>query len=112
MGAMKHPAFPLNNHLSCPQCRGENLHHGRVTIYDRDEDASRVTKIEVWDHAAQIKKINNEESGNPSLRRYGLAIQFWCEQCDTSSELTVAQHKGQSLIGWRGQENGRSNAGS
>jgi hypothetical protein len=98
----------LSAPITCPHCRGEYLHHGRVTVYGRDEDAPRVTKIEVWDHSAQINKISNEESGNPSLRRRGLAIQFWREQCDASSELIVAQHKGQSIIGWRGQENGRS----
>jgi hypothetical protein len=101
-------AVTLSASITCPRCRGEYLHHGRVTVYDRDEDAPRVTKIEVWDHYAQINKIDNEKSGNPSLRRRGLAIQFWCEQCDASSELTVAQHKGQSIITWRGQLNGHS----
>jgi hypothetical protein len=94
--------------LTCPQCRGEYLHHGRVTVYDRAEDAPRVTKIEVRDHSAMINKVDNDISGNPSYRRGGLAIQFSCEQCDTTSELIISQHKGQSIISWRGQENGRS----
>jgi hypothetical protein len=89
------------DHLTCPHCRGEYLHHGRVIIYDRAEDASRVTKIDVWDHSAWITKVDNKDSGNPSLRRRGLTMQFYCEECDTTSELTIAQHKGASLVGWR-----------
>jgi hypothetical protein len=87
--------------LTCPQCRGDSLHHGQVTVYDRREDAPRITKIEVQDRTANITAIGNKDSGNPSERRDGVAIRFWCESCDTTSELTIAQHKGASLLGWR-----------
>jgi hypothetical protein len=90
-----------SQHLTCPYCRGEYLHHGQVTVYDRREDAPRLTKTEVRDRTANITAIDNKDSGNPSERRDGVAVRFWCEHCDTISELTIAQHKGASLLGWR-----------
>ena len=48
------------------------------------------------------KEIDSKRSGNPSLRRHGLAICFECEFCGRTIELTIAQHKGQSLLAWRG----------
>lgn len=102
---------PYENYLICPRCRSEYLHHGELTIYDRGEDAARVTKIEVRNQSAQISKVNNAESGNPSPRRDGLAIEFRCEHCDGSLELTIAQHKGQSFIAWRGP-NGHADKGA
>jgi hypothetical protein len=88
------------DHLACPECHGEHLRHDQVTMYDRAEDAPRVTKTEVQDRKTKIITIANDGSGNPSERRDGLAVQFWCENCETGSELTIAQHKGVSL-GWR-----------
>lgn len=43
---------------------------------------------------------------NPSSRRDGLVISFTCEQCSRDDpgdviELTIAQHKGSTEIGWR-----------
>jgi hypothetical protein len=48
----------------------------------------------------------SEGSGNPSSRRQGLAIRFFCEGCggadsDDIIELTVAQHKGSTELAWR-----------
>ena len=97
--------------LTCPHCRGDYLHHGQVTVYDRSEDAPRLTKIEVRDRTANITNVDNKNSGNPSDRRDGVAVRFWCDHCDNVSELTIAQHKGASLMGWRvlyGGENGHT----
>jgi hypothetical protein len=41
------------------------------------------------------------ERGNPSSRRNGVVIRFWCEDCDVISELTLEQHKGNTLLRWR-----------
>ena len=89
------------NHLSCPHCGGECMHHGAVTIYDRKEDAPRVTKIEVRNCSALITRADSEASGNPSDRRHGMAIEFRCEDCEATSKFLIAQHKGQSFVGWR-----------
>jgi hypothetical protein len=37
---------------------------------------------------------------NPSSRRGGIAIRFWCEGCPFISELTLAQHKGSTEVEW------------
>jgi hypothetical protein len=92
-----------DNNLICPHC-GEKysyLHHDQVTVYSRGEDDPKVTKTVVRDHVAEISTVDNDTSGNPSDRRDGVAIRFWCELCHTISELTFAQHKGVTLVGWR-----------
>jgi hypothetical protein len=70
-------------------------------VYCRREDAPTVHKIVVRDGFAAISKEENNTSGNPSRRRDGLAVRFWCEQCGSVSELTIAQIKGASFVGWR-----------
>ena len=87
--------------LLCPRCRGNCLHHGHVTVYDRSEDEPRITKTTVDGPVANMTAVENNGSGNPSLRRGGIAISFACELCSAHSELTIAQHKGSSLVEWR-----------
>lgn len=87
--------------LLCPRCGGDNLHHGAVTTYDRAEDAPRV--IETRINGGKIE-INASSAGedNPSRRRGGLVVDFWCEQCGNAPmQLCIAQHKGSTEIGWR-----------
>jgi hypothetical protein len=54
-----------------------------------------------------MTRMPNAESGNPSPRRDGIVISFFCEQCTNWGEtgevieLTLAQHKGATEIGWR-----------
>src|SRR5262249_10018285 len=92
--------FNLYRHfLICPQCGGENLHHGAVTVFDRNEDEPRVAKIEVRDCSALVTRVESKTSGNPSDRRDGIAIEFWCEECEGTSEFLIAQHKGTSFVG-------------
>jgi hypothetical protein len=33
-------------------------------------------------------------TGNPSVRRHGFKVYFWCEACPAKSVLSVSQHKG------------------
>jgi hypothetical protein len=42
-----------------------------------------------------------ESEQNPSERRGGVTIRFWCENCHSLSELALAQHKGCSVLAWR-----------
>lgn len=94
-------AVRLNPHaeLVCPRCDGANLHHGTVRMWERGEDVAQVTlyTIDAPDFSARVAP----NAGNPSLRRHGMAIQFSCELCGGTSELTVAQHKGCTLMAWR-----------
>jgi hypothetical protein len=38
---------------------------------------------------------------NPSSRRNGLRVKFYCEQCEKDLPMMlISQHKGQTFIGW------------
>jgi hypothetical protein len=95
--------FCHDTNLICPHCRERYsyLHHDQVTVYSRGEDDPKVTKTVVRGSLAEVKTVDNSGSGNPSSRRDGVAIRFWCEMCHTISELTFAQHKGNTLVEWR-----------
>jgi hypothetical protein len=87
--------------LRCPRC-GEpgGLHHGQVTIYDRlREDSEETTVTRVWNGMVSSHRMTGPV-GNPSDRRGGLRVSFSCEFCGDRVELTLAQHKGDTVIGW------------
>lgn len=103
--------FWHENELLCPVCNGNNLHHNAVIHYHRREDADavRVTSVEGDEFNSSI--VPNETSGNPSRRRDGIAIEFWCENChgggeDSDTEfpeyfrLQIQQHKGTTYLDW------------
>ena len=93
--------------LLCPRCGNNYLHHRGVAAFDRSEDAETVLKTSVEVGKTTVQLVAQADSGNPSMRRDGLVIQFWCENCgggdDGSSiiELTLAQHKGETEVAWR-----------
>jgi hypothetical protein len=66
-------------------------------VFDRGEDApsTTVTVVEVPVAAPAAARPQ------PSSRRDGLAIAFWCEGCHGEFELTLAQHMGNTEISWR-----------
>lgn len=81
--------------LLCPKCNSNYLSHDKVQIFERSEDA------ELGLHATiQAGKMTMDTSlhGNPSSRRGGLSINFKCENCHAKLELTLAQHKGNTLF--------------
>jgi hypothetical protein len=95
------PSYHAGEHLlTCPCCGNSYLHHDKVVAYERHEDATRVLRIEVDGGGAKLEWVAND-SRNPSSRRNGLCIEFYCENCGNRSELTIAQHKGETLLGWR-----------
>jgi hypothetical protein len=96
----------VNAELHCPRCRSPNLHHSSVTSFNRKEDEEFVTVTTMASSKIVSEEVANDESSNPSSRRDGLAIRFWCEGCGGQDdgdiiELTLAQHKGFTEILWR-----------
>ena len=90
------------NALACPCCQHPYLHHGAVTVYDRDQEDAEIVVVTVVDGGVtRVKLLPSAHSGNPSRRRDGLAIRFLCEDCQTISELTCEQHKGRTFLAWR-----------
>jgi len=92
--------------LRCPRCGGIHLHQTKVSIFNRQEDEETVFLVTVNGKNTSTGFVSNDESGNPSSRRQGLAIEFDCEGCSTGDpddvlELTIAQHKGSTEMGWR-----------
>jgi hypothetical protein len=87
--------------LLCPHCGSNNLHHSGVSTYDRKEDAEKVRVTHVTDTAVSVANVDEAHSNNPSPRRHGLAIEFWCELCPSTPVLAIMQHKGTTYIGWK-----------
>jgi hypothetical protein len=92
--------------LLCPRCGSGRLQHEVITVFDREEDAGTSIRTHVRRGAVSMESIPSVGSGNPSKRGSGVAIWFSCEGCggqdhSDALELTIAQHKGNTAIGWR-----------
>ena len=82
--------------LKCPGCGGRSgLHHYRVEVFDREDDDRFGLHVSIQDG-----KMSQDQdmTDNPSLRRGGLSVFFWCENCEDLSVLHIAQHKGQTEV--------------
>ena len=76
--------------LLCPTCGHSCTHHTVVDVYSRQEDAE-----------ATFTRVGDDEMapiGNPSSRRSGLNIGFYCESCPQRFWLRLEQHKGQTFL--------------
>ena len=89
--------------LLCPKCTGAFLHSTYVVAYDRKEGGLKTFETFVDGIDLRRTVADAEASDNPSEHRHGIAIGFWCEACgeDDEFELTLAQHKGETLAQWR-----------
>jgi hypothetical protein len=82
--------------LLCPYCGEEYTHHDRVEIFDCGEDAESGLHVVV---AGERMTADRQLTGNPSRRRHGLRIHFWCEICGGRRfALTIVQHKGATFL--------------
>lgn len=92
--------------LLCPICRGGWLHQAVVWLFERKEDSRSTLRVEVSHETPAAWATWSGSADNPSTRRHGLIIRFWCESCGDGPsrwiDLTIAQHKGQTEIAWRG----------
>ena len=80
-------------------CKSPYLHHFLVETFDRDkEDSCKGTKVTIDEGLVNIINSSDAMIGNPSARRDGVRIFFWCEHCRAISVLELAQHKGSSLL--------------
>jgi hypothetical protein len=86
--------------LVCPGCGCSNLHHDQVDVYARDAEDSPTGYHATVTAGAGLRLLNNM-TDNPSSRRDGLRVLFWCEQCPALSELTIVQHKGTTYLAMR-----------
>lgn len=82
--------------LLCPHCEGNYMHHSEVQVFNRKaEDSEEGNHITVKGDGFSADR---EMAGNPSSRRDGIVIRFWCEFCGGGSYLTISQHKGNTSV--------------
>ena len=71
--------------LLCPYCEQDNaafLHHLGLSYFARGEDEVTGTRIDVKQGGVRVNVSTlNPLEGNPSARRGGISILFWCEIC-------------------------------
>ena len=91
-------SYPASDtHLGCPQCKGYNMHHIRARVSFRREDSNEGVYADV---AKDGVLTGRTQEFNPSARRSGLLIDFWCEDCDGYSLFSLSQHKGLTMMCW------------
>lgn len=96
----RQPTFDVDDsgdaNPKCPSCGSPNLHHGKVEVFECAEDQPG---LHVTVDGLQAV-VDADMRGNPSSRRHGLVVHFSCEQCPAALRLTIAQHKGSTLVGF------------
>jgi len=95
------PVRLSGNLLLCPRCGSATLHRFCVTTFERLEDAETTSITHIESGRTSVSVAPSEDCRDPSSRRHGLGIGFWCEDCDGRAELTIGQHKGLTLLDWR-----------
>ena len=87
--------------LLCPRCGYGNLHHGTVRVFGRYGGECGDTFERRVDYYGRVWRLDHP-TDNPSYYRGGIAITVTCEHCHGPvMELTLAQHKGATLLAWR-----------
>ena len=91
--------------VRCPTCWNDEvrvLHHDRVTVFSRKEDAD--ADVTVVDIPGRNHSAMPDLPENPSQRRSGVVIEGWCELCAGRWVITVAQHKGETKLSIQRQQ--------
>ncbi|EBG7972363.1 hypothetical protein FJJ57_22140 [Salmonella enterica subsp. enterica] len=88
--------------LLCPACDSEYLTYDAVHIFNRKEDAKYGQHVTVYDGEVHQDVYMSD---NPSPRRGGIRIKFYCERCEGAFYLVLAQHKGTTQISWEKYQN-------
>jgi hypothetical protein len=94
---MKQASIDIDGILQCPNCSSENLHQDSASVFFRDSEESLTGKFFRIDRTKAEKTLGDK---NPSSRRDGLLIEFWCEECDADPILAIYQRKGYTYIHW------------
>lgn len=100
--------------MKCARCESNNLHQFKVEVFARQEDQEKYTSYTVynaephWDSSSQDRNClglivdqDKAHASNPSDRRQGVNIHFWCELCSHITKLSISQHKGCEYLEYR-----------
>lgn len=101
------------NMLCCPKCGENYLHQKKVEIFNRDEDEKDGLHLCVVGKNAVMDNNPDNMKDNPSSRRQGITIDFYCELCSDNDDyenevshepilftLAIYQHKGVTMMEW------------
>lgn len=79
-------------------CSSDFTHHGDVEVYvrDREDGESQITLVNAKSKKTAL--MRDELDANPSCRRNGIRIWFWCECCHEDFSITMAQRKGMTYV--------------
>jgi hypothetical protein len=89
--------YCLDHSLSCPVCGCDFLHQTHLNSWFRKEDSETAMHVSTDREQAKIDYVN---TNNPSKYRDGILIGFICEECLTTLDLAIIQHKGSTLLEW------------
>jgi len=84
--------------LKCPSCGSNYLHHEKVEVFERGEDSENGLHVTVTEGSVHT---DSNLADNPSARRHGLNIHFWCEGCKAKPVLSILQHKGNTAVDFK-----------
>lgn len=86
--------------LACAGCGEEQLHHTQVQCFERQggEDGPVYAVIHNAGKIYPLFPQKTKEEINPSDRRNGVRIVFYCEVCPAITALEIAQHKGSTKM--------------
>lgn len=99
--------------LMCPACGSGYLHVETVCVFARRQDNESVyVGVDPGSGTVDVEPDCHPSNplaalGNPSRRRHGQRLVIRCEECPEYSYLTIAQHKGQTLIEHRADSDSR-----
>ena len=88
----------FTDNIACPNCENDYLHHSKVHVYSRTSEDN--PGIHAVTGEGAVHTVDTDMRKNPSRRRDGIRIEFWCEICDGKPVLEIAQHKGTTYIHW------------
>ena len=85
--------------LLCPNCNDSYLHHNKIEIFEH----KKKNKEEGF-HFTFVSRHNFGLNSNvkkwPFERESGIAIHFWCENCDELPILNIYPHAGSTYMCW------------
>lgn len=82
--------------LKCPNCGGTYLHHETVEVYNRATE-NHPQGLAITIRGQEVKQESSMDH-NPSSRRDGIRIRFYCEKCPAHPVFLLSQHKGETYL--------------
>ncbi len=84
--------------LTYPNCGGDCVHHKHVEVYNRSSEDSE-TGLSVFVEGETLVADKRMHT-NPSDRRDGVRIGFYCETCPAELSLKIVQDRGTTFMSW------------